>query len=207
MISLKKINFQIDNKFILQNLNLEIPRDKTTIIMGKNGAGKSTLLKLLNRIVQPTSGIFKSELTSSLPMLFQNPLILKNTVLNNYQILQKIKRHQPNDTWFKKYNLNKIQHQKISSISGGEKQKLFLARLMSFDQKYLFLDEPNQSLDLQSEKLLLQLLLEQKQNKTIIMTMHDFEFAKNIADLILYLENGKILYLEENKNFFKKFRH
>ena len=207
MISLKKINFQIDNKFILQNLNLEIPRDKTTIIMGKNGAGKSTLLKLLNRIVQPTSGIFKSELTSSLPMLFQNPLILKNTVLNNYQILQKIKRHQPNDTWFKKYNLNKIQHQKISSLSGGEKQKLFLARLMSFDQKYLFLDEPNQSLDLQSEKLLLQLLLEQKQNKTIIMTMHDFEFAKNIADLILYLENGKILYLEENKNFFKKFRH
>lgn len=207
MISLKKINFQIDNKFILQNLNLEIPRDKTTIIMGKNGAGKSTLLKLLNRIVKPTSGIFKSELTSPLPMLFQNPLILKNTVLNNYQILQKIKRHQPNDTWFKKYNLNKIQHQKISSLSGGEKQKLFLARLMSFDQKYLFLDEPNQSLDLQSEKVLLQLLLEQKQNKTIIMTMHDFEFAKNIADLILYLENGKILYLEENKNFFKKFRH
>ena len=47
--------------------------------------------------------------------------------------------------------------------------------------------------------------IKQKQNKTIIMTMHDFEFAKNIADLILYLENGKILYLEENKNFFKIF--
>jgi len=137
--------------------------------------------------------------------LFHKPLTLKNTVNYNYQILQKIKKHHINKDWFNKFNLAKLENQKINSLSGGEKQKLFLARLMSFDQLNLFLDEPNQSLDLESERLLVDLLLYEKKNKTIILTLHDFEIAKKIGDYFIYLENGKILLQGNANKFFDNF--
>ena len=205
MIKLKDINYQFDQKLILQNINLNIEQSRTTVIMGKNGSGKSTLLKLLNQIIQPTSGFFQSSLERPIPMLFQKPLILKNNVKYNYEILQKIKKFQINKAWFEKFKLTMLEDQKMSSLSGGEKQKLFLARLMSFDQSTLFLDEPNQSLDLESEKLLANLLLQEKKNKTIIVTLHDFEMAKNIGDYFIYLENGKILLQDTSENFFSHF--
>ena len=205
MIKLKDINYQFDQKLILQNINLNIEHYRTTVIMGKNGSGKSTLLKLLNQIIQPTSGFFQSSLERPIPMLFQKPLILKNNVKYNYEILHKIKKFQINKAWFEKFKLTMLEGQKMSSLSGGEKQKLFLARLMSFDQSTLFLDEPNQSLDLESEKLLANLLLQEKKNKTIIVTLHDFEMAKNIGDYFIYLENGKILLQDTSENFFSHF--
>lgn len=205
MIKLKDINYQFDQKLILQNINLNIEHNQTTVIMGKNGSGKSTLLKLLNQIIQPISGFFQSSLEGPIPMLFQKPLILKNNVKYNYEILHKIKKFQINKAWFEKFKLTMLEDQKMSSLSGGEKQKLFLARLMSFDQSTLFLDEPNQSLDLESEKLLANLLLQEKKNKTIIVTLHDFEMAKNIGDYFIYLENGKILLQDTSENFFSHF--
>ena len=205
MIKLKNVDYQIDQKIILQSINLNIEQGRTTVIMGKNGSGKSTLLKLLNHIIQPTSGLIQSYLKNPIPMLFQKPLILKNTVSYNYQILQKIKKFKINTSWFDQFKLSTLEDQKMNSLSGGEKQKLFLARLMSFDQSTLFLDEPNQSLDLESEKLLAKLLLLEKKNKTIILTLHDFEMAKKIGDYFIYLENGKILLQENKQQFFDHF--
>ena len=205
MIKLENINYQINQKLILQGINLNIEQGSTTVIMGKNGSGKSTLLKLLNQIIQPTSGLIQSYLKNPIPMLFQKPLILKNTVSYNYQILQKIKKFKINTSWFDQFKLPALEDQKMNSLSGGEKQKLFLARLMSFDQSTLFLDEPNQSLDLESEKLLAKLLLLEKKNKTIILTLHDFEMAKKIGDYFIYLENGKILLQENKQQFFDHF--
>jgi len=205
MIKLKNVDYQIDQKIILQSINLNIEQGRTTVIMGKNGSGKSTLLKLLNHIIQPTSGLIQSYLKNPIPMLFQKPLILKNTVSYNYQILQKIKKFKINTAWFDQFKLSVLEDQKMNSLSGGEKQKLFLARIMSFDQSTLFLDEPNQSLDLESEKLLAKLLLLEKKNKTIILTLHDFEMAKKIGDYFIYLENGKILLQENKQQFFDHF--
>ena len=205
MIKLENINYQINQKLILQGINLNIEQGSTTVIMGKNGSGKSTLLKILNQIIQPTSGLFQSSLKQPIPMLFQKPLILKNTVKYNYQILHKIKKFQMNTSWFDEFNLSALEDQKMNSLSGGEKQKLFLARLMSFDQSTIFLDEPNQSLDLESEKLLTSLLLHEKKNKTIVLTLHDFEIAKKIGDNFIYLENGKILVQNSSQQFFNHF--
>ena len=204
MIKLENINYQTNQKLILQGINLNIVQGNTTVIMGKNGSGKSTLLKLLNQIIQPTSGFFQSSLKSPIPMLFQKPLILKNTVKYNYQILYKIKKFQMNTSWFDEFKLSALEDQKMNSLSGGEKQKLFLARLMSFDQSTIFLDEPNQSLDLESEKLLANLLLHEKKIKTIVLTLHDYNLAKKLADHLIYLEKGKILLSERADIFFKK---
>ena len=205
MIKLEEICFEIDHKFILKNIDLVIPKNKTTIIMGKNGSGKSTLLKILNQIIKPSSGKFYSELKKPVPMLFQKPILMHNTVDYNYHILNKIKKHQIDNTWFQKFKLNNLSNQNAMSLSGGEKQKLFLARVMSFNQKILFLDEPNQNLDLDSENLLVDLLKKEQINKTIVMTLHDFEIAKIIGDFIVYMENGKIILQDFTNTFFKKF--
>lgn len=207
MINLKNIQYQISSKTILENINLNIQEGKTTVIMGKNGSGKSTLLKLINQIIKPSSGFFESTLSKPVPMLFQKPLILQNSVNYNYQILQKIKKHQINHFWFKKFDLSNLLNQKMNSLSEGEKQKIFISRIMSFDQSQLFLDEPNQSLDLQSEKLLIDLLINEKKKKTIVMTLHDFEIAKKIGDYFIFLENGQILFQDSYENFFKRFRY
>ena len=207
MINLKNIQFQISAKTILKDINLNIQMGKTTVIMGKNGSGKSTLLKLLNQIIKPSSGLFESILSKPVPMLFQKPLMFQNSVNYNYQILQKIKKHQINHFWFEKFDLLSLSNQKMNSLSEGEKQKIFISRIMSFDQSQLFLDEPNQSLDLQSEKLLIDLLINEKKKKTIVMTLHDFEIAKKIGDYFIFLENGQILFQDSYENFFKRFRY
>ena len=184
MIKLENINYQINHKSILQGINLNIEQGSTTVIMGKNGSGKSTLLKILNQIIQPTSGFFQSSLKNPIPMLFQKPFILKNTVKYNYQILHKIKKFQMNTSWFDEFKLSALEEQKMNSLSGGEKQKLFLARLMSFDQPTIFLDEPNQSLDLESEKLLTSLLLHEKKIKQLF----------SLCMILIWLKNSQIIW-------------
>ena len=123
MIKLKNIQYQISQKTILQNIDLNIQEFKTTIIMGKNGSGKSTLLKLLNQIIKPSSGFFESNLLKPVPMLFQKPLILQNSVIYNYQILKQIKKHQINNTWFEKFDLFNLSNQKMNSLSEGKNKK------------------------------------------------------------------------------------
>ena len=207
MFKLENIFLKKNQRNILDNLNCKIFPKKTTVIMGKNGSGKSTLIKLLNKIIIPSSGRLESSIEKSVPMLFQKPIEFENTVEYNYLVLQKIKQTKINNKWFDAFDLNRIKNQNIKTLSGGEKQKLFLARFMSFNQDVLFLDEPNQNLDLESEKLFTKLISQEKINKTIIMTLHDFEIAKKIADMIIYLDNGKIYLYEENSRFFNQFQN
>ena len=207
MISLKSVNYSENENEILKNISVDIMKNKTTVIMGKNGSGKSTLLNLINKIYEPTSGSIISELTKPIPMLFQKPILFERSVNYNYHLLYKIKKHEINTYWFNCFQLDKIKNQNALSLSGGEKQKLFLSRLMSFNQNNLFLDEPNQNLDLESEKLLIKLLREEKITKTIVMTLHDFEIAKNIADNIIYLDQGRVLYNLKTLDFFEVFKY
>jgi ABC-type multidrug transport system ATPase subunit len=175
--------------------------------MGKNGSGKSTLLKIINQLILPTRGQSTFAMEGSIPMLFQKPIWFDNTVDFNFHILQKIKNSQTNYSWYKKFGIDKIKNQKFTTLSGGEKQKVYLSRLMSFDQDLIIMDEPNQSLDLQNEKLLLNLLNEEKKHKTLILTLHDFELAKQLADEIIYLDQGKIRLAGSNGNFFESFQN
>jgi len=207
MIQLNKVFLNINQKVILSNISLKIKKNSCFVIMGKNGSGKSTLLKIINQLILPTRGKTIFTRDSSVPMLFQKPIWFDNTVDFNFQILQKIKKHQTNYNWYKKFGLEKIKNQKFSTLSGGEKQKVFLSRIMSYDQDTIMMDEPNQSLDLQNEKLLLHLLNEEKKQKTLILTLHDFELAKQLADEIIYLDKGKIRLAGSNSKFFGSFQN
>ena len=98
-------------------------------------------------------------------MLFQKPILFDGNVFYNFSILKKIKNYEANLTWYDAFNLNQLHQQNIKNLSGGEKQKLFLSRVMSIDPEVIIMDEPNQNLDIESEKTLTQLIMEQKKTE------------------------------------------
>ena len=79
MIKINNISYAINGKNILSNINLNIRRNKITVITGKNGSGKSSLIKIINKIIFPSKGSIKSDYSEPIPMLFQKPISL-NTV-------------------------------------------------------------------------------------------------------------------------------
>ena len=93
--------------------------------------------------------------------------------------------------------------QNINDVSGGEKQKTYLSRIMSVNPEVIIMDEPNQNLDSDSNKKLINLMLHEKKNrKTIIFTSHDVEIVKHIADNLILLDYGNVTYNGLLKNYF-----
>lgn len=204
--SFKNVSLKINKKIILDNISFEIPKHKTTIFLGKNGSGKTTILRTINLLQKITSGEIISNNQKPIPMLFQKPIIFEGNVLYNFSILKKIKNYEANLIWHDAFELSLIHQQNIKNLSGGEKQKLFLSRVMSVDPEVIIMDEPNQNLDLESEKTLTQLIIDQKiQNKTIVLTLHDHKLAKKLADFIILLDKGKILYQGKGEPFFDQY--
>tara|TARA_B110000238_G_C16090041_1_gene423373 strand:- start:873 stop:1502 length:630 start_codon:yes stop_codon:yes gene_type:complete len=202
----KNVSLKINKKIILDNISFEIPKHKTTIFLGKNGSGKTTILRTINLLQKITSGEIISNNQKPIPMLFQKPIIFEGNALYNFSILKKIKNYEANLIWHDAFELSLTHQQDIKKLSGGEKQKLFLSRVMSVDPEVIIMDEPNQNLDLESEKTLTQLIIDQKiRNKTIILTLHDYKLAKRLADFIILLDKGKILYQGKGELFFDQY--
>ena len=198
-----KIFVTFDKINVLKDISLKIESGKITAIIGKNGSGKSTLLRCLNCLVNPTSGLLKHKFNIPFPMLFQKPVTFQNTIQYNFEILSKIKKIKPSMKWHQSFNLNSISKKNINKVSGGERQKTYLSRIMSVDPQVIIMDEPSQNLDSNSNQMLIDLMLdEKKNNKTIILSSHDIEIVKHTADKIILLDYGKIIYDGVPKKFF-----
>ena len=190
-----KIFFNYNKINVLNDISINIETGKTTIIIGKNSSGKSTLLRCLNCLLNPTSGSLKHKFNSPFPMLFQKPATFQNTIQYNFEVLCKIKKFKPSMKWYQSFGLDRISNKKIHAVSGGEQQKTYLSRIMSVDPEVIIMDEPNQNLDKESDQKFVDLILdEKKKNKTIIIVSHDIKILKQIADKIIVLEYGKVIY-------------
>ena len=196
------VNFHKINA--LNEISITIEIGKTTVIMGRNGSGKSTLLRCINCLLKPTSGSLKHKFNSPFPMVFQKPAIFQNTIQYNFEVLCKIKKMKPSLHWYRLFQLDKISKKKINEVSGGEKQKTYLSRIMSIDPEIIIMDEPNQNLDNESNKKFIKLISdEKKKNKTIIFSLHDKDIVKCVADKIIMLDQGKVVFNGYVKNFLK----
>ena len=199
-----KLSVTFDRINVLNEISINIETNKTVVIIGKNGSGKSTLLRCLNCLIKPTSGYIKHKLNMPIPMLFQKPLVLQGTVQYNFNVLCKIRKIKPTMKWYQTFQLDKISEEKINEVSGGEKQKICLSRIMSIDPEVIIMDEPNQNLDAHNQQKLINLILdEKKKNKTIIIASHDEEIVKNLADKIIKLDQGKVIFDGVFKSFLK----
>ncbi|MDM5190586.1 ABC transporter ATP-binding protein [Bacillus sp. DX4.1] len=196
-------------KDILQIPYLEIHKEKITCIIGESGSGKSTLLRMLNDLQSPTSGSihYKRAPISSYPpiqlrrevvMLGQTPPIFEKTVKDNLLIgLRFSEKPFPSDEQLQQalaaVSLEKDLEDNASSLSGGEKQRLSLARVLLMDPPVYLLDEPTSALDADTEKRVMKQFaaIAQQKKKTIVMITHSQQLPEEIADDIIEISKTK----------------
>lgn len=197
-------------KNILDVPELQIEKEKITTLIGSSGSGKTTLLKMLNKLISPTEGkiLYNGTDLHSIDsvlhrrevlMLTQNPAIFEGSIKDNLNagLVFQGKKLIP-DTILKQtleqVKLNKDLDTSANTLSGGEKQRLALGRILVLDPCIFLLDEPSSALDDETEDVLIQMLIEyvQKNRKTIIMVTHSKSVAQKYSDVIIEISEGKI---------------
>ncbi|NYN92268.1 ATP-binding cassette domain-containing protein [Mesomycoplasma hyopneumoniae] len=212
MIKIENLTKKIDNKFIFDNLNLEIPLNKITFVIGRSGIGKSTLINLIAGFTKKDSGKISffdkngSELEKPLvDVVFQDfNLIESLSIKNNILIANHILNRESDDLEIQQAaNFIGIKTNKLDQIaknlSGGEKQRAAFLRSLSRKSDFILLDEPTGNLDHENSIALLDLLVKASESKTILIVSHDLELANQYADQIINLENLSVNVIESNK--------
>ena len=211
---------KINRKLSYLNIDVEfsIRNKEYVVILGKSGAGKSMTAKILAGIEKIGSGkiFLKGKDITYLPpekrgisyLPQSNTLFPHMTVFENLEFPLKIRRIKFHKEKLKeisnKFSIERILHKKPSDISGGEAQRVALARTILSDPEVIILDEPLNSLDFFSKVELIEFLKKLKGDKTVIHITHDPIEAKKLADRILHMENGKILFSGSWKEFIEE---
>ncbi|WP_419768819.1 amino acid ABC transporter ATP-binding protein [Arcobacter sp.] len=218
MINVKHLNMNFGEKQVLKDINIEIKKGEVVALIGPSGSGKSTLLRCLNFLVNPTSGeiiiddikvdvkkvskkdIFK--LRQKTAMVFQNYNLLKNmtaieNIIEPMITVQKISKNQAENValdLLKKVGLVDNKNSYPSELSGGQQQRVGIARAMAVNSNVILFDEPTSSLDPELVGDVLEVIktLAMQTQKTMLIVTHEMKFAKEVADKIVFLENGSI---------------
>ena len=212
MFTLKNVTY----KNILDIKDLNIKKSKVTCIVGESGCGKSTLLRLLNKLISCDSGDifydgqnFKNLdsiiLRREVVMLPQVPSIFNGNIRDNLLIGLKFSEKPvvDDDRLIEILNLINLKKQlddKCDTLSGGEKQRLALGRIILMDPKVFLLDEPSSSLDENTEKIIIKKLVEytKKANKSLIMVTHSKQIALSYSDETIRVKNGRVIPIKED---------
>ena len=214
-IEIHNLNLTKQSDHILKNINLKISSDGITFILGPNGSGKTLIVRCMHGL-EKISGSIKFgtiELTKNIKkkqsFVFQNPIILRRSVLDN---LLYFARHRNVKDYKEKcinllkfVELDKFIKNPAITLSGGEKQRLSLARALTTDPDYLFLDESTAHLDPVSLSIIESSLKKiNKSGTKIIFISHDIEQTKRLADDIIFMHKGKVREHSNIEQFFLK---
>ena len=197
---------------ILNDVSFSVPVARFFTILGPSGSGKSTLLRCLNRLVEPTSGRVEidgapaaavpvQELRRRVGMVFQTAALFDGTVVDNLLYGPRLRHEHVDDTGFARALLERVglprgfAEKAVGELSGGEAQRVSLARALAHRPEVLLLDEPTASLDpsasAQVERLLLELAAEH--DMTYLFVSHDLEQARRLGDRGLLLVDGRVV--------------
>ncbi len=222
MIEVKNIDKAYGEKVILEGVSLQIPKGKITSLIGSNGAGKSTLLSIISRVLKQNGGAvllnqkdiedYKTRiLAQHLSILKQsNHLDLKLTVRELISFgrfpysqgnLTKEDEVKVDDA-IDYLDLKSIEDQYMDELSGGQKQRAFLAMVVAQDTEYILLDEPLNNLDMKHAVQIMKTLrkLCYELGKTIVLVIHDINFAAIYSDYIAAIKGRKVAYFDVVEN-------
>lgn len=214
MIEINNVSKKYGEKTVVSQIQLPISEQKLTAFIGPNGAGKSTLLSMMSRLISKDTGEIyldhnevktwkSSELSKKLAILKQaNGVNLKITVreLVNFGRFPytkgrlKKEDHQKVEAAMGNLGLLELADQLIDTLSGGQLQRVYIAMVLAQDTDYILLDEPLNNLDMNYAVQMMQTLrkLVDEFGKTVIIVLHDINFAASYADEIVAMKDGKL---------------
>ena len=215
IISIEHLKKNFDNTKVLKDVSFTVNKGECVVIIGSSGSGKSTMLRCINLLERPTSGSIKFKgidiLDKNIPVnklrekvsmvfqsfdLFNNMNVLKNCIIGQTKVLKR------NPIEAKKIaldNLTKVgmidrKDFKISEISGGQKQRVANARALSMSPDVILFDEPTSALDPEMVGEVLGVMKElAKEGMTMIVVTHEMAFARDVADKVIFMDNGYIV--------------
>lgn len=215
MIEVQHVNKQYGGQTVVEKTSLAIPKGKITSFIGPNGAGKSTLLSMISRLIGMDSGkvlidgqeisAYKSnDLAKKISILKQsNQINVRLTVreLVSFGRFPYSQGRLTKEDWryvdeaIEYMKLRDIEYKHLDQLSGGQCQRAFIAMVIAQDTDYILLDEPLNNLDMKHSVDIMKLLkdLVAKFGKTIIIVIHDINFASVYSDRIVALKNGRII--------------
>ena len=206
-VELKNVTKIIDGNEILNHINCSFQQGNIYGIRGKNGSGKTMLLKAISGLVRIDEGeinvggqVLKkgNEFPEDVSALIENPGFIGNySGFKNLKILARIRNRISEETivsYMERFQLDPYSKKKVKKYSLGMKQKLGIIAAVMESSKLILLDEPTNALDEESIHIFNEMVIEEKKRgNTVVITSHDFEELKSMADYIIEMENGKII--------------
>ncbi len=202
------------SKVLVGPVDLTLGGQGTSIVIGPNGAGKTTLLKMLHGIVRMNGGSLDwacplDEAQKHQAFVFQTPVMMRRSVIDNIAyplrltgIARKEARARAAD-WAKRVGLGGILERQATMLSGGERQKLALARALVREPQVLFLDEPCAALDGRATREIEEILAHASESGTrLVMSTHNMGQARRLADEVIFVLQGRIHEFSPAGDFF-----
>jgi len=212
----RNLCFNASGKRIIDHINLSILDNNITVILGPNGAGKSVFLRLLHGLLIPTRGevewggsVINEDLRKRQALVFQRPVMMRRSVADNIRFVLSLRdfpdRQQRLGKALELAGLVKQAKQPAPMLSGGEQQRLAIARALVLDPEVLILDEPSSNLDPGATMAIEQLIKAAREDgKKVILVTHDLGQAKRVGDEIIFMHHGRIIEQGPCAAFFTK---
>lgn len=215
-LSTRGLSLSYNSKIIINCLDLSIPVAKITVLVGANGCGKSTLLRGLARLLKPRAGqvyldgqslgqLSSKKLAQHLGILTQNPTVPEGLTVKELVAFGRYPYQKWLQQWSKEDEIMveealtitgmiNLANRSLDTLSGGQRQRAWIAMTLAQNTEILLLDEPTTFLDLAHQVEILDLLYElnQTQERTIVMVLHDLNQACRYADYLIAVQNGRV---------------
>ncbi|MCW4050449.1 MAG: ABC transporter ATP-binding protein [Candidatus Bathyarchaeota archaeon] len=207
--SLTGISKTFGDVHALKNINLEVTEGETLGVIGRSGSGKTTLLRILAGLETPTDGslYYKGSilqtgdqftLRQDTTMTFQMPLFLRGTVFTNLAYGLRVRKQSESEIKglvgdaLERVRLGGFKYRDARSLSGGEQQRVSLARALLLDPEVLLLDEPTSNLDPANISVITRVIEEESKLRTIVVSTHDYSQIRKLTKRTIHLEEGII---------------
>jgi len=220
-LALENVSFEARDMRLIKDMNCRFEADQRTVIIGPNGAGKSLLLRLCHGLIPPSSGTVRWNgpgasrgsqfIAHRQAMVFQRPVMLRRSVAGNVDYalslrgMDRRERHTIVDQVLQQTGLRRLWDSPARVLSGGEQQRLALARAWALSPEILFLDEPTANLDPSATHSVEEIINAIHETGTrIVLTTHDLGQARRMADEVMFLHRGRLLEHAPVEKFFEQ---
>lgn len=205
-LCVENLVFEVGGRRLVDGVDLRLERGGTTVLLGPNGAGKSLIMRLCHGLVEPTRGVVRWAMAGGRrgagkahAMVFQKPVMLRRSVFANLTHalaaagMGFVERRRRAAVALDRFHLSHLAYRPARVLSGGEQQRLAIARAWALDAAVFFLDEPTSQLDPAATREIEETIaLLVAEGRTIVMATHDLGQARRLADRVVFVVAGRI---------------